>query len=135
MKLLEDRAARNQETLDNLPPNLGGAVKELTDYEFMDPDAQSQFQELLDMLKQRMMENTFQNMRQQLQDMTPQDMAALREMLRDLNQMLQDRMQGQGSGLSGIHGQARRDVRGQPAARTWTSLWSDFSSRWPRPSL
>ena len=95
MKMLEDRAARNRETLDNLPPNLGGAVKELTEYDFMDPDAQGQFQELLDMLKQRMMENTFQNMRQQLQNMTPQDMAALREMLRDLNQMLQERMQGQ----------------------------------------
>ena len=95
MKMLEDRAARNRETLDNLPPNLGGAVKELTEYDFMDPEAQGQFQELLDMLKQRMMENTFQNMRQQLQNMTPQDMAALREMLRDLNQMLQERMQGQ----------------------------------------
>ena len=95
MKMLEDRAARNRETLDNLPPNLGGAVKELTEYDFMDPDAQGQFQELLDMLKQRMMENTFQNMRQQLQNMSPQDMAALREMLRDLNQMLQERMQGQ----------------------------------------
>ena len=95
MKMLEDRAARNREALDNLPPNLGGAVKELTDYDFMDPDAQGQFQELLDMLKQRMMENTFQNMRQQLQNMSPQDMAALREMLRDLNQMLQERMQGQ----------------------------------------
>ena len=102
MKLLEERAARNRETLDNLPPNMGGAVKELTDYEFMDPDAQSQFQELLDMLKQRMMENTFQNMRQQLQDMTPQDMAALREMLRDLNQMLQDRMQGQEPNFQGF---------------------------------
>ncbi len=94
MKMLEERAQRNRETLDNLPPNLGGAVKELTDYNFMDPEAQSQFQELLDMLKQQMMENTFQNMRQQLQNMTPQDMAALREMLRDLNQMLRDRMQG-----------------------------------------
>ena len=102
MKMLEDRAARNKETLDNLPPNLGGAVKELTDYEFMDPEAQGQFQELLDMLKQRMMENTFQNMRQQLQDMTPQDMSALKDMLRDLNQMLQDRMQGQQPDFQGF---------------------------------
>lgn len=102
MKMLEDRAARNRETLDNLPPNLGGAVKELTEYDFMDPDAQGQFQELLDMLKQRMMENTFQNMRQQLQNMSPQDMAALREMLKDLNQMLQDRMQGQEPDFQGF---------------------------------
>lgn len=94
MKLLEERANRNRETLDNLPPNLGGAVQELSDFEFMDPDAQRQFQELMDMLKQRMLENTFQNMRQQLQGMSPGDLAGTREMLKELNRMLQDRMQG-----------------------------------------
>jgi uncharacterized protein with von Willebrand factor type A (vWA) domain len=94
MQLLEKRAAHNKSSLDNLPPNLGGAVKDLSDYDFMDPDARSQFQELMDMLRQRMLENNFQNMRQQLQSMGPQDMAGLRQMLRDLNQMLRDRMQG-----------------------------------------
>ncbi|MDA0987599.1 MAG: VWA domain-containing protein [Chloroflexi bacterium] len=94
MKLLEERASRNKERLDNLPPNLGGAVKELNDYDFMDPEAQRQFQELMDMLKQRVLDNTFQNLRQQIQSMSPEDMAATREMLHDLNQMLQDQMQG-----------------------------------------
>ena len=94
MKLLEERADRNRETLDNLPPSTGGAIQQLNDYDFMDPEAQSQFKELMDMLRQRMLENTFQNMRQQLQGMGPQDMEGLKEMLQDLNQMLQDRMQG-----------------------------------------
>lgn len=94
MKLLEERASRNRERLDNLPPNLGGAVKELNDYDFMDPEAQRQFQELMDMLKQRVLDNTFQNLRQQIQSMSPEDMAATRDMLHDLNQMLQDQMQG-----------------------------------------
>ena len=94
MQLLEERASRNRERLDSLPSSLGGAIKELSDYDFMDPEAQRQFQELVDLLKQRMLENTFQNMRQQLQGMSPQDMVALREMLHDLNQMLQDKMHG-----------------------------------------
>ena len=94
MQLLEERAARNKERLDDLPSSPSGAIKELSDYDFMDPEAQRQFQELMDMLKQRMLENTFQNMRQQLQSMSPEDMAAMRQMLRNLNQMLQDQMQG-----------------------------------------
>ena len=94
MKMLEERAARSLERLDNLPSSPAGAIRELNDYDFMDPEAQRQFQELMDMLKQRVLENTFQDMRQQLQNMTPQDMAATRQMLRDLNRMLQDRMSG-----------------------------------------
>ena len=94
MRLLEERAARNKEKLDNLPLNLGGAVKELSDYDFMDPEAQRQFQELMDLLKQRVLENTFQDLRQQIQSMSSEDMDAMGQMLHDLNQMLQDQMQG-----------------------------------------
>ena len=94
MKVLEDRASKSKESLNNLPESLGGAIKELSDYDFMDSEARQMFQELLDMLKQRMMENFFNDIRQQLQGMTPEQMQAMRDMLRDLNQMLQERMQG-----------------------------------------
>ncbi|MSQ22663.1 MAG: VWA domain-containing protein, partial [Dehalococcoidia bacterium] len=94
MEMLEERANKSKERLDNLPESPGGAIKELSEYEFMDPEAQRQFQELLDMLKKQMLQNTFQSMKQQMQGMSPQDMAGLREMLKDLNQMLQDQMMG-----------------------------------------
>ena len=94
LDMLENRANRNRERLDNLPESPGGAIKELSDYDFMDPEAQRQFQELLDMLKQQMLQNYFQNMKQQLQGLTPQDMTGLRQMLQDLNEMLQDRVMG-----------------------------------------
>ncbi len=93
-KLLEQRAQRNLEKLDNLPESMGGAIKELMEYDFMDPEAQRMFQELLDMLRQQMAQNFSQDMMQQLQNMTPEDMAAIREMLRQLNQMLQDKAMG-----------------------------------------
>ena len=102
MRMLEERAARNRERLDSLPDSPAGAIRELNDYEFMDPEAQRQFQELMDLLKQRVLENTFQDMRQRLQNMTPGDMAAMRQMLRDLNQMLQDRMSGQEPDFQGF---------------------------------
>ena len=86
---LRQQVDRNKETLDNLPESLGGAIKELNDYEFMDHDAAQKFQELMDNLKSQMTNNMVQNMRDNLEDMTPGDMSAMREMLKDMNEMLQ----------------------------------------------
>ena len=94
MKLLEERAKRNRETLDQLPENLAGAVKELSDFEFMDPDAARKFQELLDMLRQRMAQDLFRGLKQQLQDISPEQSQGMRDMLRAFNQMLRGRAEG-----------------------------------------
>jgi uncharacterized protein with von Willebrand factor type A (vWA) domain len=93
-KLLEQRAQRNLDKLDNLPEGLGGQIQELMEYDFMDPEAQQMFQELLDMLKSQMAQNLSQQMKEQIQGMSPQEMAAMREMMRQLNQMMRDRMAG-----------------------------------------
>ncbi len=50
MELLEQRARQSKETLDNLPDSAAGAVAQLRDYDFMDPEARRKFQDLLDML-------------------------------------------------------------------------------------
>jgi len=102
MQLLEERAQRSQETLDGLPEGLGGVVKELSDYDFMDPEARQKFQELLDALKQQMMENLFQGIRQQLQGMSPEDMQGLKDMVEALNQMLEDRAMGDDPDFEGF---------------------------------
>ena len=91
---LQQRAERNREQLDNLPESPGGQIQELSSYDFMDPEAQRKFQELLDQLKQQMLQNSLKDLKQQLQGLGPQDMQGLRQMLKDLNQMLQERMQG-----------------------------------------
>ncbi len=86
---LRRQVERNKETLDNLPESLGGSIRELNEYEFMDPEAARKFQELMDELRGQMANNMVQNMRQNLENMTPGDMSALRQMLRDLNDMLE----------------------------------------------
>ena len=93
-KLLERRARRNTEKLDQLPSSLGGQVRQLMEYDFIDPEAQRQFQELLDRLKGRMLDNLFQNLRQQLSSLTPQDMQGIKDFLGQLNQMLRDQAAG-----------------------------------------
>ena len=99
MQMLQDRAQRNTDTLDSLPNSPGGQIQQLQDYDFMDPEAREKFNELLDALKQQMMQNFFQDMKQQLQDMSPEDMEGLKNMIQALNQMLRDRAMGEDPGL------------------------------------
>ncbi|MDI3340719.1 MAG: VWA domain-containing protein [Sphaerobacter sp.] len=93
-RLLERMAARNLEVLDALPPDPAGRIKGLQDYDFMDPGARQKFQELLSMLQQQMLQQTFQGMQQAIQRMTPEDIADMRQMLRELNEMLEERARG-----------------------------------------
>jgi uncharacterized protein with von Willebrand factor type A (vWA) domain len=94
MRLLEERGQSSKEKLDALPESPAGAIRELTDYDFMDPEAREKFQELLEMLQQQMMQNFFRNMQQQIQQMSPEQMEGLRNMIEALNQMLRDRAMG-----------------------------------------
>lgn len=92
--MLEGMAQKKLQFLDGLPPDMPGAIKALTDYDFMDPEARRLFQELLDMLRRRMLDNVFKDMSQRLRSLSPEQMAQLREMLRQLNQMLRERLRG-----------------------------------------
>ncbi|MCH2674649.1 MAG: VWA domain-containing protein [Dehalococcoidia bacterium] len=94
LDLLKKRADNNQEKLDNLPEGLGGQIQELLEYDFIDPEAQQKFQELLDSLKSQMAQNTGQQMMDQIKSMSPEDMAATRDMMDQLNQMIKDKLSG-----------------------------------------
>jgi uncharacterized protein with von Willebrand factor type A (vWA) domain len=102
MKLLEERAQRSRDTLDQLPENMAGAVRELSDYEFMDAEAARKFKELMDMLRQRMVNDLFRGLKQQLQGMSPEQTQGMRDMLRALNQMLRDRAEGREPDFEGF---------------------------------
>ena len=99
MKMLEQMAARKRDQLDRLPTDPGGAIKELHDYEFLDPEARRQFQELVAMLQQQVLQSTFQGMQQALGDMNPENIAEMRQMMQELNEMLERRNQGQDPGF------------------------------------
>ncbi|MBI4302382.1 MAG: VWA domain-containing protein [Chloroflexi bacterium] len=93
-KLLEQIAQKKLDFLDNLPQDMGGAIKALTDYDFMDGDARQQFQDLLDMLQRAVMDSYFNQLQQGLQSLTPQDLARTKEMVEALNQLLREKMAG-----------------------------------------
>jgi uncharacterized protein with von Willebrand factor type A (vWA) domain len=94
-RMFENIANRKNRYLDDMPNDPGGKIKALQDYEFMDPQARQMFQDLMSQLQQRMLGNTFQGMMDSLKNMTPEDMAGLREMVKDLNEMLERHQRGE----------------------------------------
>ena len=93
-KQFEQLAAQKRQTLDQLPPDPAGRIRDLQKYEFMDPEAHRLFWELMQSLRQQMLQPFLSGMQQALQTMTPQDLARMREMLQDLNRMFQERANG-----------------------------------------
>ena len=102
LKHIEDMAARNQAKLNELPPDVGGRIKELNHYDFMDEDARNQFKELMDMLKKHAMEQFGKNMMQNLKNMDPNALARMRQMIEGLNEMLEQRMKGETPDFNGF---------------------------------
>src|SRR5256714_6297039 len=91
---MERLAKQRRNQLDRIPEDLGGRMKGLRQYEFMDDEAREKFEQLLQQLQQQIMNQMFQGMKQSIQSMTQQDLTAVREMVRDLNRMLEQRRQG-----------------------------------------
>jgi len=94
LKKFEQLADRNAQALDRLPPDPAGRIRGLQDYDFVDPDAKKQFEDLLASLRQQMTQPFMQGMQQALGNMTPEDLKRMREMLNDLNRMLREKAEG-----------------------------------------
>jgi len=92
---IEEMAAANKAQLDELPDDIGGQVKGLTKYNFMDDEARQKFDELVELLKQRAMESYARELTQRVQNMDPESLAAMRHLLEAINQMLEQRMRGE----------------------------------------
>src|SRR5262245_31760530 len=93
-KTLERMAQEHNQQLDRLPQDVPGQIQGLQNYDFMDPNARQMFQELMEQLRQQIMQQQFQGMQQALQSMTPEDLRTIKEMLKDLNQMLDEKARG-----------------------------------------
>jgi uncharacterized protein with von Willebrand factor type A (vWA) domain len=93
-RVMERLAKQRRDQLDRIPDDLGGRVKALKNYEFVDPEAEQMFNDFLQKLQKQVMEQMFQGMKQGIQSMTQQDVGRVREMVRDLNKMLEQREQG-----------------------------------------
>ena len=91
----EDDARMREGFLDSLPPDVPGRIQELNDYRFVDPAAQAAFDELMEHVREQVMGAYFRSMAEGLRSMSPEDMARFRDMLAELNQMIELRERGE----------------------------------------
>jgi uncharacterized protein with von Willebrand factor type A (vWA) domain len=93
-KVMDRLARQRRDQLERLPDDLGGRIKKLRNYEFVDDGARERFENLLNRLQQQMVDQMFQGMKSSIQNMTGRDLSRVREMVKELNRMLEQRMQG-----------------------------------------
>ena len=99
-ELLRGMADRRLSQLNALPPDAGGRVQQLRDYDFMDPEARRKFDELLDELQKQVLQNYFQGIQQGIQNMTEEDLRRVQEMVRDLNELTKRALNGEDPDIS-----------------------------------
>ncbi|MBW0118357.1 vWA domain-containing protein [Pseudonocardia abyssalis] len=90
-----DDARFREMQLDALPNDTGGAVRELNEYDWQNSDAREAYEEIRDLLGRELLDQRFAGMKQAMENATPQDVEAIREMLDDLNGLLANHAAGQ----------------------------------------
>ena len=74
--------------LGALPSSTAGAVRELGEYHWRSETGRENYRQICDLLGQELLESRFQGMKQALQNTTAQDVARVRRMMSDLNELL-----------------------------------------------
>ena len=98
-EVTEQAVEERQFKLDMLPPDLAGQVKDLQEYDFTSSQARERFEELLQKLREQLMQNMVDKMTGAMKSQSPEDMAAMKDMMADLNQMLEKRERGEDPGF------------------------------------
>ncbi len=101
-EVAEAAALDKRMALDFLPPDLSGQVRSLSDYEFTSPEAHRQFQELMDELRSEVANSYFNQMSGAMAETSPEDLARMKDMLAELNQMLDQRQRGEEPDFDGF---------------------------------
>jgi len=101
-ELAADSAAVKNMELDMLPPDLAGRVKGLQNYDFESAEAQAAFEELIERLREQVMQQYLDQMADGVDTMSAEDMARVKDMLAELNRMLEQRAAGEQPDFGGF---------------------------------
>jgi len=98
-EVLRNIARRNREELRGMPTDVAGQVKALEKYEFLNPDAQRKFLELLNELRKSLANSFFKDIEKLVNNLSDGDLDRMKDMLKALNDMLVKRIQGEDPGF------------------------------------
>ena len=91
----ERHVAGSNFTLDMLPDDLAGRIRELQHYDFESKEAERRFENLMEKLREQLMQQQLDKMSSAVQNMSPEQMARTKDMMAALNNMLERRRNGE----------------------------------------
>ena len=124
--MLRDLSARRLDQLDALPPDIGERIRGLREYDFLEPEPRQRFEALVERLGQQVLDQFVQGMSDAIRATTPEDLSANREMVRDLNELIRDRIGGRDPDASAF---LAKHGRFFPGARTFDDIIDQLAQR------
>ncbi|MGC1512733.1 MAG: hypothetical protein WA797_07465 [Acidimicrobiales bacterium] len=101
-EITEQVAAEKHIELDLLPSDLAGRIRALADYEFTSGEAREAFEALLEELKAQVAQSMFNQMSGAMDNMSAEDLARMKDMMAELNHMIDQRNQGEEPDFDGF---------------------------------
>lgn len=93
----EDDEARMRESyLDSLPESTPGCIEGLKEYDFASPEAGAEFRALLEMLRREFLSGAVGRLSESMRNLSAEQRQRLKDMLGDLNRMIDQRRAGTG---------------------------------------
>lgn len=120
--------ARRQR-LEALPDRVGAQLADLQSYDFLDPEARQRFEDLLERLRSRVAESQLGGLAETLRSATPEQLAATREMVRQLNELLAERLAGTGPSDATVAEFLRRFGAAFPGATSLDDVIDQLADR------
>ncbi|HEX5825543.1 MAG TPA: VWA domain-containing protein [Candidatus Limnocylindrales bacterium] len=127
--MLRDAAARRIDQLDALPRDVGGRIRRLEEYDFMEPAARDRFNELTERLRKQTLDRFVEGLSEAIQGTTPEELAANRDMVRDLNGLLEERLEGREPSQDEVDDFLAKHGRFFPGARTLDDIVEQLTAR------
>lgn len=93
-EITDEVATERRMQLDLLPPDLAGQVQSLQEYDWTSSEAREAFDELMERLREQVMQSYFNQISGSMSDMSPESMQRMKDMFNDLNRMLETRAAG-----------------------------------------
>lgn len=84
----DDDARFREAQLDAVPPGTAQAIQDLQNYQWRSPEAAETFEQAQDLLRREVLDSRFAGMKEALEGATPEDLARVKDMLAELNEML-----------------------------------------------
>ena len=95
----ESAAAERNMRLELMPDDLAGKVRELESYNFESDESKKRFEQLMQKLKDQLMQQMVDQMSGAMENMGPEDMARMKDMMAALNEMLEKHQRGDDPGF------------------------------------